>query len=78
MHVLEMNEYWLVVEENIHIEHFLAQIMEKNLWISSEIFKIDKNQQKITDVPHFDIKLAPYKNFWGTNTIWDQESNTKG
>ena len=30
MYVLEMDEYQLVVEENIHTEHFLTQLMVKN------------------------------------------------
>ena len=78
MYVLEMDEYQLVVEENIHIEHFLAQLMVKSASISSKILKIGQNQQKITDIPHFDVKLALYKNFWGMKTMWDRENITKG
>ena len=69
MYVLEMDEYQLVVEENIHIEHFLAQLMVKSASISSKILKIGQNQQKITDVPHFDVQLASYKNFWAMKTM---------
>ena len=78
MYVLEMDEYQLVVEENIHIEHFLAQLMVKSASISSKILKIGQNQQKITDIPHFDVKLALYKNFWGMKTMWDRENTTRG
>ena len=78
MYVLEMDEYQLVVEENIHIEHFLAQLMVKSASISSKILKIGQNQQKITDIPHFDVKLALYKNFWGMKTMWDRENITRG
>ena len=78
MYVLEMDEYELVVEENIHIEHFLTQMMVKNAWISSKILKIGQNQQIITDVPHFDVKLAPYKNFWSMKTIWNRENTSRG
>ena len=77
MYVLEMDEYQLVVEENIHIEHFLAQLMVKSASISSKILKIGQNQQKITDIPHFDVKLALYKNFWGMKTMWDRENTTR-
>ena len=78
MFVLEINEYQLVVEENTHIRHCLTHLMVKSAWISSKIPKIGQNQQKITDVPHFDVKVAPYKNFWGMKTIWNRENTTRG
>ena len=78
MYVLEMDEYQLVVEENIHIEHFLPELMMKSVWMTSKIVKIGQNQEKITDVPHFGIKLAPYKNFRGMKTMCDRENTTRG
>ena len=77
MYVLEMNEYQLVVEDNIHIEHFLTQLIVKSVWILSKILKIGQNQQKITDVPHFDVKLALYKNFWSMKTMCDRENTSR-
>ena len=29
-------------------------------------------------MPHFDLKLAEYKNFGGMKTIWDRENTTRG
>ena len=78
MYVLEMNEYELVVEENIHIYHFLTQLIVKSVWILSKILKIGQNQEKITDVPHFDVNLAQYNNFWGMKTMCDREYTTRG
>ena len=78
MYVLAMDKYQLVVEDNIHIEHFLTQLMVESAWISSEMLKIGQNQQKITDVPHFDVQLASYKNFWAMKTMWDRKNTTRG
>ena len=46
--------------------------------MSSKILKIGQNQEKITDVPHFGVKLVPYKNFRGMKTMCDRENTTRG
>ena len=78
MNYVQLVEYQLVVQEYIHNEQFLVQKTAKKGQISSYFLKISKNQQKITDVPHFDVLPAVYKNFWGVETMCDQENTTRG
>ena len=78
MNYFQLVEYQLVVQEYIHNEQFLVQKTAKKGQISSYFLKISKNQQKITDMPHFDILPAVYKNFWGMKTICDRENTTRG
>ena len=78
MNYFQLVKYQLVVQEYIHIEHFLVQKTVKKGQISSNFLKISKNEQKITDVPHFDVLLAVYKNFWGMKTICDRKNTIKG
>ena len=58
MNYFQLVKYQLVVQEYIHIEQFLVQKTVKKGQISSNFLKISKNEQKITDVPHFDVLLA--------------------
>ena len=78
MNYFQLVEYQLVVQEYIHIEQFLVQKTAKKGQISSYFLKISKNQQKITEVPDFDILLAEYKNFGGMKTIRDQKNTIGG
>ena len=78
MNYFQLVKYQLVVQEYIHIEQFLVQKTAKKGQISSYFLKISKNQQKITDVPHFDVLPAVYKNFWGMKTRCDRENTTRG
>ena len=78
MNYFQLVEYQLIVQEYIHIEKFLIHTTAKKGQISSNFLKISKNQQKITDMPHFDVLPAVYKNFWGMKTICDQENTTRG
>ena len=63
MNYFQLVEYQLIVQEYIHIEKFLIHTTAKKGQISSNFLKISKNQQKITDMPHFDVLPAVYKNF---------------
>ena len=78
MNYFQLVKYQLVVQEYIHSEQFLVQKTVKKGQISSNFLKISKNEQKITDVPHFDVLLAVYKNFWGIKTTCDQENTPRG
>ena len=78
MNYFQLVENQLVVQEYIHIEQFLVRKTAKKGQISSYFLKISKNQQKITDVPHFDVLPAVYKNFGGVETMRDQENTTRG
>ena len=78
MNYFQLVEYQLVVQDYIHIEQFLVQRTAKKGQISSNFLKISKNQKKITDVPHFDVLPAVYKNFWGMKTICDRKNTIKG
>ena len=78
MNYFQLVENQLVVQEYIHIEQFLVRKTAKKGQISSYFLKISKNQQKITDVPHFDVLPAVYKNFWGMKTICDRKNAIRG
>ena len=73
----QLVEYQLVVQEYIHIEQFLVRKTAKKCQISSYYLKISKNQQRITDVPHFEVLPAVYKNFGGMKTVCDRENTTR-
>ena len=46
-------------------------------WLNlSNSLKISKNQQKITEVPHFDVLPVVYKNFLGVKSICNRENIT--
>ena len=76
MNYFQLVKYQLVVQEYIHIEQFVVQKTAKKGQMSSNFLKISKNQQKNTDVPHFDVLPAVYKNFWGMKTVCDRKNTT--
>ena len=39
--------------------------------------KSQKKSAKITNVPHFDVKLGLFKNFGGMKTIWNRENTSR-
>ena len=78
MNYFQLVENQLVVQEYIHIEQFLVQKTAKKGQISSYFLKISKNQQKSTDVSHFDEQPALYKNFWGMKPVWDRKNTSRG
>ena len=78
MNYFQLVEYPLVVQEYIHIEQFLVQKRAKKRRNTSNFFKSNKKQQKSTDMPHFDVLPAVYKNFWGMKTICDGKNTIRG
>ena len=76
MNYFQLVENQLVVLEYIHIEQFLVRKTAKKGQISSYFLKISKNQQKITDVPYFEVLPAVYKNFGGMKTVCDRKNTT--